>query len=95
VNPTFSGRTVWGAPFRDGLAELEEPVDMVDVFRRAEHLPGHLADILAMTPRPGVVWLQLGIRHDAFAARLAQAGIDVVQDRCTMADHRTLGLGGR
>lgn len=95
VNPTFTGRTVWGEPFRERLAELGEAVDMVDVFRRAEHLPGHLADILAMAPRPRVVWLQLGIRHDTFAARLIEAGIDVVQDRCTMADHRALGLGSR
>lgn len=93
VNPTFAGRTLWGEPFRDRLADLGEPVDLVDVFRRAEHLPGHLADILAMEPRPRLVWLQLGIRHEAFAARLVEAGIDVVQDRCLMTEHEALGLG--
>lgn len=92
VNPSFAGRSQWGEPFRRTLAEIGEPVDLVDVFRRAEHLPGHLDDLLAMDPRPRTVWLQLGIRHPAFAARLVAAGIDVVQDRCAMADHRSLGL---
>jgi len=46
-----------------------------------------------MKPLPRLVWLQLGIRNDAFARALVDAGIDVVQDRCTLADHRSLGLG--
>ncbi|MEZ5331726.1 MAG: CoA-binding protein [Thermoanaerobaculia bacterium] len=92
VNPGFVGRSQWGEPFRASLAEIGEPVDLVDVFRRAEHLPGHLDDILALDPRPRTVWLQLGIRHPAVAARLVEAGIDVVQDLCTMAEHRALGL---
>ena len=50
-------------------------------------------DLLAMNPRPRVVWLQLGIRNDAFARELTAAGIDVIQDRCMLADHRRLGLG--
>jgi len=78
---------------RSTLAEIGEPIDLVDVFRRPEHLPGHLDDILAMKPRPRLVWLQLGIRNDAFARTVDSAGIDVVQDRCTLADHRRLGVG--
>ncbi len=93
VNPLLVGKSLWGQPVCATLAELREPVDIVDVFRRPEYLPDHLADILAMQPRPAVVWLQLGIRHDAFALRLQAAGITVVQDRCTLADHRRFGLG--
>ncbi|MBK6917429.1 MAG: CoA-binding protein [Deltaproteobacteria bacterium] len=92
VNPIGAGRSGFGAPFVGSLAELTWAVDMVDVFRRAELLPAHEAEILAMTPRPAVVWLQLGIRNDAFADRLRTAGITVVQDRCTLAEHRRLGL---
>ncbi|MCA2979448.1 MAG: CoA-binding protein [Myxococcaceae bacterium] len=62
------------------------PVDLVDVFRRPSDLPPHLDDLLAA--RPKAVWLQLGIRNDGFAQRLVEAGIDVVQDRCLMVDHR-------
>jgi uncharacterized protein len=93
VNPTLVGTTLWGEPVRATLAEIAEPIDIVDVFRLAELLPGHLADLLAMKPFPRVVWLQLGIRNDAFAEALIAAGIDVVQDRCTLADHRSMGLG--
>ena len=93
VNPTLVGTTLWGEPVRATLSEIGEPIDLVDVFRLAELLPGHLADLLGMKPLPRVVWLQLGIRNDAFAQALIAAGIDVVQDRCTLADHRSLGVG--
>lgn len=93
VNPAFVGRTLWGEPVRATLAEIGEPIDIVDVFRRPELLPGHLDDILAMKPRPKIVWLQLGIRNDAFARAIVDAGMDVVQDRCTLAEHRAAGIG--
>lgn len=93
VNAVLAGKTLWGERVRATLAEIGEPVDIVDVFRRPDLLPGHLADILAMAPRPRIVWLQLGIRNDAFARDVQAAGIDVVQDRCALADHRSLGIG--
>jgi len=93
VNPRLVGQTMWGEPVVATLAELAEPVDLVDVFRRPEWLPDHEADILALDPRPAVVWFQLGIRSDAVALRLEAAGIEVVQSRCTLADHRALGIG--
>jgi hypothetical protein len=93
VNPALAGQTLWGEPARASLTELTEPVDVVDVFRRAEALPGHLAELLAMRPLPKVVWFQLGIRENTVAAALSAAGIDVVQDRCMLADHRRMGLG--
>lgn len=93
VNPAFAGKTLWGRPVVATLAELDTPVDIVDVFRRPDKIPEHLDDILAMQPRPRVVWLQLGIRNDQVARRLIEAGIDVVQDRCTLADHRVFRLG--
>lgn len=92
VNPLLAGQTLFGEPVRSSLAEISEPVDIVDVFRRPELLPDHLEDILAMNPRPKLVWLQLGIRNDEFAKKLLKAGIEVVQDRCLLADHRALGL---
>jgi len=97
VNPGLAGR---GGDFHGErtlatLAEIGEAVDVVDVFRRPESLPGHLEDILAMRPAPKVVWLQSGIRNDAFAAALLEAGISVVQDRCMLVDHRSMGLGRR
>lgn len=93
VNAMLTGKTLWGERVRASLAEIGEPVDIVDVFRRPDALPAHLAEILAMKPRPKLVWLQLGIRNDAFSRDVQAAGIDMVQDRCTLADHRALGIG--
>lgn len=70
---------ILGEPVYRTLAEIPEPVDMVNVFRRAKDIPPHLPDILAAKPR--VVWIQTGIRNDAVAEALARAGIKVVQDR--------------
>lgn len=90
VNPTLLGATLWGRPVRATLAELDEPIDLVDVFRRSDKVIDHVDDILAMDPLPKVVWLQLGVRNDAAAARLAAAGVEVIQDRCTLADHKAM-----
>jgi predicted CoA-binding protein len=68
------------------LVDVPGDIDLVDVFRRAKDLDAHVDDILAKRPR--AVWLQLGIRNDAVAERLASAGIDIVQSRCLMVDHR-------
>lgn len=70
------------------LLDIPGPVDMVNVFRRSADVPAHLRDILAIHPRS--VWLQLGIRNDEVAAVLARAGIQVIQDRCLMVEHRRL-----
>lgn len=68
------------------LRDVPPPIDLVNVFRKAEDIPAHLDDLLACKPR--AVWFQLGIRNDAVARRLAEAGIDVVQNRCIMVEHR-------
>jgi len=70
------------------VAAVPGDIDLVVVFRRPEHIPPHVDDIIEKHPR--AVWFQLGIRNDEAAKRLAAAGIDVVQDRCTMVDHRAL-----
>ena len=90
VNPTLAGETILGVTVVGSLADLTEPVDLIDVFRRPEYLPGHAREILALPWRPRTVWFQLGIRHDGAAGELAHAGIDVVQDRCMMPEHRRL-----
>lgn len=90
VNPKLGDRAVFGVPAVARLAALAEVPDVVEVFRRPEHLPGHAEEILTLPWRPAVVWFQLGIRHEGAAERLARAGIRVVQDRCMMPEHRRL-----
>jgi uncharacterized protein len=70
------------------LVDVPGELDMVDVFRRPQDIDQHVEDILAKKPKS--VWFQLGIRNDAAARRFAEAGIQVVQDRCLMVDHRRL-----
>ncbi|MCB9777047.1 MAG: CoA-binding protein [Alphaproteobacteria bacterium] len=97
VNPGKAGQVLWDEPVRAALsdlgpADLPDGIDILDVFRRSADVPAHVPEILAMPVRPRCVWLQLGIRNDAAAAALVAAGIDVVQDRCILADHRAWGL---
>jgi uncharacterized protein len=68
------------------LTDIPDAVDLVNVFRRSEDIDQHVEDILSKAPR--AVWFQLGIRNDRAAERLAKAGIEVVQNRCIMVDHR-------
>jgi len=88
VNPKLD--SALGERATASLCDLSEPVDVVNIFRAAEHLPQHAEEILAMTPRPRAVWMQLGIHHGPAAARLRAAGIRVVQDRCVMVEHKRL-----
>ncbi len=81
--------TMLGQKVYRSLAEVPGKIDLVDIFRRSEHLNGHLEDILAA--RPAAVWTQMGIYDESFGERLAQEGIKVVQDRCLMVEHRRLG----
>lgn len=78
--------TILGEPVYRRLVNIPGDIDLVDVFRRPRDVPGHLDDFLAKRPR--AVWLQLGIRNDAVADRLTAEGIDVVQDRCLLVEHR-------
>jgi predicted CoA-binding protein len=90
VNPKLAERGVPGAVA--SLADLPSPPDVVEVFRRADALPAHVDELLAL--RPKAVWLQLGIRNDEVARRLEEAGIRVVQDRCMYRDHSALAEAG-
>lgn len=79
---------ILGRPVYRRVAAVPGHVDMVNVFRRPRDIPPHVDDILAAHPR--VVWLQLGIRNEQAAEALARAGIQVVQDRCLLVEHRRL-----
>jgi uncharacterized protein len=80
---------ILGKPVFRRLVDIPGEVDLVDVFRRPQDIDQHLDDLLARKPR--AVWFQSGIRNDAAAERLARAGIQVVQDRCLMVEHRRHG----
>jgi predicted CoA-binding protein len=90
VHPNAS--VVLGEPVCRTLLEAAEsgPVDVVNVFRRAETIHEIVAPCVAIRPR--LVWLQEGIRDDESARQLEAAGIPVVQDRCLAVEHHSMGV---
>lgn len=80
---------ILGKPVFRRLVDVPGELDLVDVFRRPQDIDAHVDDIIAKKPK--AVWFQSGIRNDAAAEKLAKAGIQVVQDRCLMVDHRRYG----
>lgn len=90
VNPGQAGKDIHGQPVVARLADIEEPVDMVDVFREPYALPGIVDEILAMKHRPAVLWTQLGVVHEDAAASAREAGLTVVMDRCPAIEYPRL-----
>jgi uncharacterized protein len=88
VNPTALGQSLYGEPFRADLREIDEPVDLVNVFRRADFIPEVVeASIAISTP---ALWLQLGIVHLDAVRQAEAAGIQVVMNRCISVEHSRL-----
>lgn len=86
VNPTIS--EVDGLRAYASLGEVPEPIDIVNVFRRAEFLGAVVDDAIAVKAK--AVWAQLGVVDHEAATRAEQAGLQMVMDRCIMVDHRML-----
>ena len=93
VNPGQAGKTINGSTVAASLADIGEPVDMVEIFRASEYLPKVVEEALAMRHAPKVIWSQLGVRDDAAAALAEQAGVKVVMNRCPAIEIPRL-LGG-
>ncbi|MBS1848469.1 MAG: CoA-binding protein [Actinobacteria bacterium] len=83
VNPAYD--EVLGRRSYASLVDLPEVPDIVDIFRREEAIPGVVDEAIAIGAK--VVWFQLGLRHDAAAAKAIDAGLEVVQDRCLKIEH--------
>jgi hypothetical protein len=88
VNPTALGETLHGEPFVGSLAQFQEAIDLVDVFRRPEYVPDVVEEAMAIGAP--AVWLQLGIRHAGARSRAEAAGMVFVEDRCISVEHRRL-----
>lgn len=90
VNPAKAGEQLFGKPVVASLAEIEEPVDMVDIFRRPEAVPEIVDDAMAAFPDLCTVWMQIGVQHPEAAAKAEAAGLTVVQDRCPKIEYQRL-----
>lgn len=87
INPGHAGKEIQGQKVYASLADIEEQVDMVDVFRAADHLPAVIDEVLAMKNRPKVIWGQLSVRDDTAAAKAEAEGLTVIMDRCPAIEY--------
>jgi predicted CoA-binding protein len=90
INPGQAGKEILGRMTYARLADVPEPIDMVDVFRGSTAVPGVVDEVLRLDPLPKVIWMQLGVRHDEAAARAEAAGINVVMNRCPKIEYGKL-----
>jgi predicted CoA-binding protein len=88
VNPRALGEEILGEPVVASLNDITVPVDLVDVFRTSEAAPGIVEDAIKIGAK--TVWMQIGVRHDAAAARAEAAGLDVVMNRCPKIEYSRL-----
>jgi len=90
VNPGQAGKPLLSRRFVATIADIDKPIDMVDVFRASDRIAPIVDEMLALRSRPMVMWLQLGVRNDSAAARAEAAGIKVVMDRCPKIEYGRL-----
>jgi uncharacterized protein len=88
VNPQAKGEAILGEKVYADLAEIPDKIDMVDIFRRAEAVPAIVDQAIEKGAK--VVWMQLGVRHDAAAAKAEAAGLKVVMNRCPKIEYSRL-----
>jgi predicted CoA-binding protein len=90
VNPGQAGKEILGRPVFARLADIPEPVDMVDIFRASDAVPPIVDEALALKPLPKVIWMQLTVRNDEAAAKAEAAGVKVVMNRCPKIEYGRL-----
>jgi len=90
VNPGHVGKSLLGRPFVASLAEIGHAIDMVDIFRNSSHIMPVVEEALTLSPLPKVIWMQLGARDDAAAAKAEAAGMKVVMNRCPKIEYGRL-----
>lgn len=90
VNPGQVGKTLFGEVVHADLSDITDPVDVIDIFRRSEAVPQIVEAALAMTHKPKVIWMQIGITHAEAAARAEAEGVTVIQDRCPKIEYQRL-----
>jgi len=90
INPGLAGQSILGLPVYASLADAPQPIDMVDVFRRSDAAGAVVDEALALPTPPKVIWMQLGVRDDAAAARAEARGVKVTMNRCPKIEYGRL-----
>jgi predicted CoA-binding protein len=90
VNPVHAGEAMLGQRIYARLADIPVPIDMVDVFRGSQHALSIVEEALALSPRPKVIWMQLGVYNEEAASRAEAGGLKVVMNRCPKIEYGRL-----
>lgn len=90
INPGTAGKDILGQKVHGVLKDVPEPIDMVEVFRNSDAAPSIVAEALRLTPRPKVIWMQLGVYNEQAAAMAEAEGLQVVMDRCPKIEYGRL-----
>ena len=90
VNPGQAGQEILGRTVYATLADIDEPIDIVDIFRAPQYAVAIVEEALALDPRPQVIWMQLGVRNEEAAAKAEAAGLKVVMNRCPKIEYGRL-----
>ncbi len=87
VNPSYAGQPILGETCVATLADISSPVDIVNCFRRSEEMVTIAQESIRLTPRPRVLWMQIGIANAEAAQMATDAGIQVVQNQCIKIEY--------
>ncbi|KEJ98102.1 hypothetical protein SAMN05444149_101191 [Pseudosulfitobacter pseudonitzschiae] len=90
VNPGAAGQMLFGQKIVAGLAEIDAPVDMVDIFRKPDAVPAIVDEALEVLPELRTIWMQIGVEHGPAAAKAEARGITVIQNRCPKIEYQRL-----
>lgn len=90
VNPVHAGKVLLGETVRASLSEIEAPVDMVDIFRRSEHVPEVVDEALEAFPQLRTIWMQIGVEHAEAAEKARAQCVDVIMNRCPKIEYQRL-----
>lgn len=90
VNPGHAGKMLFGQTVRASLSDIDEPVDMVDIFRRSEAVPPIVDEAMEHLKGLKTIWMQIGVEHAEAAAKARAAGLDVIMNRCPKIEYQRL-----
>lgn len=90
INPGHAGATLLGETVRASLADCPPEVDMVDIFRRSEHVPPILDEALGHLPNLRTIWMQIGVSHAEAAAKARAHGLSVIENLCPKMEYQRL-----
>ena len=90
VNPGHAGKMLFGQTIRASLRDIDQPVDMVDIFRRSEAVPPIVDEALEVFPELQTIWMQIGVENPDAAAKAETRGVTVIQNRCPKIEYQRL-----